>query len=138
MTILSSLLCTARRVSEPERLLRVLLCNFYHFLHKTKALQNGEMAVFVPPTSKSTCMHRRSTLVRVSPCLDAQLLMILDFQDAKQGQIQENRKEGVQMQWIYKRGGGHKIMDLLSITKKPQSGRWSKIVLLQKDLFFFF
>ena len=46
------------------------------FLHKTKALQNGEMAVFVPPTSKSTCMHRRSTLVRVTPCLpamDAQL-----------------------------------------------------------------
>ena len=52
---------------------------------KTKALQNGEMAVFVPPTSKSTCMHRRSTLVRVTPCLpamDAQLLTILDFQDA--------------------------------------------------------
>ena len=44
------------------------------------------MAVFVPPTSKSTCMHRRSTLVRVTPCLpamDAQLLTILDFQDAK-------------------------------------------------------
>ena len=76
----------ARRVSEPERLLRVLLCDFYRFLHKTKALQNGEMAVFVPPTSKSTCMHRRSTLVRVTPCLpamDAQLLTILDFQDAK-------------------------------------------------------
>ena len=33
-------------------------------------------------------------------------------------------------------GGGHKIMDLLSI--KPQTGRWSKTELLQKDLFFFF
>ena len=74
----------ARRVSEPERLLRVLLCDFYRFLHKSKALQNGEMAVFVPPTSKSTCMHRRSTLVRVClPAMDAQLLTILDFQDAK-------------------------------------------------------
>ena len=77
----------ARRVSEPERLLRVLLCDFYHFLHKTKALQNGEMAVFVPPTSKSTCMHRRSiyynTVVRVTPCLPAMDATILDFQDAK-------------------------------------------------------
>ena len=44
------------------------------------------MAVFVPPTSKSTSMHRRSTPVRFTPCLsakDAQLLKILDFQDAK-------------------------------------------------------
>ena len=44
------------------------------------------MAVFVSPTSNSTCMHRRSTLVRDTPCLpamDAQLLTILDFQDAK-------------------------------------------------------
>ena len=87
MTILSSLFCTAPKPNPNcERLLRVLLCDFYHFLHKTKALQNGEMAVFVPPTSKSTYMHRRSTLVRVTPCLpamDAQLLTILDFQDAK-------------------------------------------------------
>ena len=76
----------ARRVSKSNGYLRVLFCDFYHFLHKTKALQNGEMAVFVPPTSKSTCMHRQSTLVRVTPCLpamDAQLLTILDFQDAK-------------------------------------------------------
>ena len=27
------------------------------------------MAVFVPPTSKSTSMQRRSTLVRFTPCL---------------------------------------------------------------------
>ena len=67
MTILSSLFCMARRVSEPKRLLRVLLCDFYRFQHNTKALQNGEMGVFVPPISKLTCMHQRSTLVHVCP-----------------------------------------------------------------------
>ena len=44
------------------------------------------MTLFVPPTSKSTSMHRRSTPVRFTPCLpamDVQLLKILDFQDAK-------------------------------------------------------
>ena len=36
----------------------------------------------MPPTSKSTSIHRRSTLMRFTPCLpttDAQLLTILDF-----------------------------------------------------------
>ena len=44
------------------------------------------MTLFVPPTSKSTSMHQRSTPARVTPCLpamDAQLLKILDFQDTK-------------------------------------------------------
>ena len=80
MTILSSLFLYGKKRANPNGYLRVLLCDFYRFLHKTKALQNGEMAVFVPPTSKSTCMHRRSTCL---PAMDAQLLTILDFQDAK-------------------------------------------------------
>ena len=63
MTILSSLFCTQDQGSaEPEDGF-VVKCNW--------------VALFVPPTSKSTCMHLRSTLVRFTPCLaamDAQLL----------------------------------------------------------------
>ena len=39
-------------------------------------VQCNWVALFVPPTSKSTSMHLRSTLVRFTPCLaamDAQL-----------------------------------------------------------------
>ena len=40
----------------------------------------------MPPTSTSTSMYGRSTPVNFTPCppaMDAQLLKILDFQDAK-------------------------------------------------------
>ena len=45
----------------------------------------------------------------------------------------------------FTKGGGHKIMDACCLydhtfiyLPKPQDGRWSKLVLLQKDLFFGF